>query len=618
MRVGGICLTISGASGILDNMSIEVSSRPHQFHIPVMGTGFSLDTPLRIARYGISSVISLSDDILVEQMRKVHCEKNGLEYVEITERDEDARAKRITAYLNLLDNLIAIQVNALQASPFEPGSEITRYFEMLPDSDLKTVYQKMMNESDPTAKAKMQDSLRPCAVPGTIDVNIMTKLDRDRYKNGIKLAPEFADAMAGLRGYARSSVKSSLVFSAGINTRLYGYLSSFDDFFLDKDDVFPKKIVLKVSDYRSAMIQGKYLAKRGVWISEFRIESGLNCGGHAFVSEGSSMGLILEDFKNNKTSLTENLHKLYNKALADQGRPITDNPPDVLITVQGGIGTAEEHTFLLDHYGVDATGWGTPFMLVPEVTTVDPVHLEKLVNASDSDVYLSDSSPMGIPFWSLRDSASEHVRLARLAANKPGSACPKGFLVSDTEFTKVPICRASRVYQKRKLAQLAKSDLTDELRTAMNRAVTARACICHDLGGGVLIHHGVNPNATPAVCCGPNIVNFSKLASLEEMINHIYGRLSLLTNPDRSHMFSREISLNIEYLQKEIQRASEGLIEGSVKRFADFKMNLESGIEYYRGLAEQFSTEQKEKFLGELDALFAELETISPEPIPAV
>lgn len=47
-----------------------------------------------------------------------------------------------------------------------------------------------------------------------------------------------------------------------------------------------KKVVIKVSDYRSALIQGKYLAKKGIWVSEFRIESGLNCGGHAFATDG--------------------------------------------------------------------------------------------------------------------------------------------------------------------------------------------------------------------------------------------------------------------------------------------------------------------------------------------
>ena len=34
----------------------------HQFHIPVMGLGFTIDTPVKIARYGINSAISIVED----------------------------------------------------------------------------------------------------------------------------------------------------------------------------------------------------------------------------------------------------------------------------------------------------------------------------------------------------------------------------------------------------------------------------------------------------------------------------------------------------------------------------------------------------------------------------
>jgi len=80
-----------------------------------MGTGFTIDTPLRVAKYGISSVIPLVDDVLIEQVRRFHCEKHGEPYKEITGRDQDARAHRITAYLNLVDRLVQQQVEALQA-----------------------------------------------------------------------------------------------------------------------------------------------------------------------------------------------------------------------------------------------------------------------------------------------------------------------------------------------------------------------------------------------------------------------------------------------------------------------------------------------------------------------
>ena len=54
-----------------------------------------------------------------------------------------------------------------------------------------------------------------------------------------------------------------------MNPRLYGYIAHFDDFFPDANGYIKKKIILKVSDYRSAIIQGKFLAKKGLWISEY-------------------------------------------------------------------------------------------------------------------------------------------------------------------------------------------------------------------------------------------------------------------------------------------------------------------------------------------------------------
>jgi len=208
-------------------MANTAGQSPHTFHIPVMGTGFMIDAPLRIAKYGISSVISLVDDVLIEQMRRFHCEKEGEPYEEITRRDEDPRARRITAYLNLLDRLVRRQVEALQASPFEAGSEITRYYEMLPESPLLQAYRDMLATADPGKRAQKQDQLRRLAVPGGIDVNIMSKGDRDAYRNGEKLPPRFSDASAALRGYADSTLQSSIVFSAGMNPRLYGYIAEF-------------------------------------------------------------------------------------------------------------------------------------------------------------------------------------------------------------------------------------------------------------------------------------------------------------------------------------------------------------------------------------------------------
>ncbi|MCG6947039.1 MAG: hypothetical protein LJE87_17035 [Deltaproteobacteria bacterium] len=583
----------------------------HSFHIPVMGTGFTIDTPLRVAKYGISSVIPVVDDVLVEQVRKFHCEKHGEPYEEIPNSDQDARALRITAYLNLVDRLVRPQVEELQASPFEDGSEITRYFEMLPETPLKRAYDEMLATTDPEAKARMQEDLRQHAVPGSIDINIMTKLDRDIYWDGKKLPAEFADAMAALRGFANSTLNSSVVFSAGINQRLYTYAATFDDFFPDNNGELKKKIILKVSDYRSASIQGRFLAKRGLWVSEYRIESGLNCGGHAFATDGYLLGPVLEEFKEKRQELTETLHATYTKVLADRGWSVNNEPHEVGITVQGGITTALENEFLLRYYRVDRTGWGTPFLLVPEVTNVDNAHLEKLLAATDGDVYLSDSSPLGIPFWNLRTSASEEARRQHIREGKPGSPCLKGAARLNTEFTDVPICPASRVYVKRKLKHLPEEGLSEEQLAAVKESVLHKSCICHDLGGGTTLKYGIDPAATPSICCGPSILDFTKISTLEEMVAHIYGRLSLLANNERPHMFIKELMLYLDHLREETRNFRLKLSFRTPAYFNKFKKNLLAGIEYYQRLAGEFIEDQRKQFLADLKVLQDELEHLA-------
>ena len=583
----------------------------HSFHIPVMGTGFTIDTPLRVAKYGISSVIPLVDDVLVEQVRKYHCEKHGEPYEEISNRDQDARALRITAYLNLLDRLIRPQIEGLQASPFEDGSEITRYFEMLPETPLKQAYGEMLATTEPEAKARMQEDLRQRAVPGSIDVNIMTKLDRDVYWDGKKLPAEFTDAMAALRGFANSTLNSSVVFSAGINQRLYAYAATFDDFFPDDNGELKKKIILKVSDYRSASIQGRFLAKKGLWVSEYRIESGLNCGGHAFATDGYLLGPVLEEFKEKRQELTDTLHAAYAKALADRGWSVNNEPHEMGITVQVGIATALENEFLLRYYMIDRTGWGTPFLLVPEVTNVDNAHLEKLLAATDGDVYLSDSSPLGIPFWNLRTSASEETRRQHIREGKPGSPCLKGAARLNTEFTEIPICPSSRVYVKRKLQHLPEEGLSAEQLAAAKESVLRKSCICHDLGGSTALKYDIDPAATPSICCGPSILDFSKISTLEEMVAHIYGRLSLMTNKERPHMFIKELMLYIDHLREETKNFSLKLSFRTPAYFSKFKKNLLAGIEYYHRLAGQFIEEQRKQFLADLKVLQDEIERLA-------
>lgn len=116
----------------------------HTFHIPVMGLAYTIDTPLKVARFGISSVISIIEDNLIEKMRSYYYQKIGERYNPISRKEPDYRARRITDYLNLVNRLVKQQVKEIQSLAFDTGSEIDQYFEMLPDnSKLKLAYNQL-------------------------------------------------------------------------------------------------------------------------------------------------------------------------------------------------------------------------------------------------------------------------------------------------------------------------------------------------------------------------------------------------------------------------------------------------------------------------------------------
>jgi hypothetical protein len=79
----------------------------------------------------------------------------------------------------------------------------------------------------------------------------MTKLDGNNSGNKGALKEDGTDAVSALRGYALSDLNnSSIIFSAGLNPRLFNYLEKFTAFDATGWGKFNKKIVIKVSDYR--------------------------------------------------------------------------------------------------------------------------------------------------------------------------------------------------------------------------------------------------------------------------------------------------------------------------------------------------------------------------------
>ena len=86
----------------------------HTFHIPVMGLAYTIDSPIKVAQYGISSVISIIDDEIIERMNRLYHQKNNFSYTEITNKIEDYRAKRITAYLDMVDDVVNLKFENLK------------------------------------------------------------------------------------------------------------------------------------------------------------------------------------------------------------------------------------------------------------------------------------------------------------------------------------------------------------------------------------------------------------------------------------------------------------------------------------------------------------------------
>lgn len=589
-------------------------NHPHPFHIPVLGLCYTIDTALSVAKYGISSVLSIVEDELIEDMRAYHALRNGMAFTPITKKDPDYRARRITAYLNLLHDLVDAQVMELKTSSFDTCPDLHKYFELLADdAPQKKEYEQMLAMDNGDEKAQLQRQLIQKIVTGDIDVNIMAKLDNPAYTDdGEKMPDEFSDAVAALRGFANSKLSSSIVFSAGYNPRLFNYAEQYEDFYPDTNGHLRKKIILKVSDYRSALVQGKLLAKKGLWVSEFRIESGLNCGGHAFPTEGILMGPILEEFKNNREALAEELLLLCNNALVAKGRKSFIKIPVQKISAQGGVGTHEEHQFLLKYFQLDSIGWGSPFLLVPEVTNVDEVTLRQLANAQPGDYFLSKASPLGVPFHNFRKSSSEDQRKERIANNRPGSPCYKKYLTSNTEFTEIPICTASRQYQDLKRKQVSAVGKNEEDINLELQKIGEKDCLCEGLTSSVRLRNQMKLShklSAVTICPGPNLKWFSGVFSLKEMVDHIYGRISITNSLYRPNMFINELKLYVDYLKQQLMGAASALSEKQIRYFQKFRTNLLIGIAFYRTVVTSFA--DATKTLEELSFFEKELIAIS-------
>lgn len=595
----------------------------HSFHIPVMGLAYTIDTPIRVAQYGISSVVSIADDDLIEKMRVFYNEKFKYPYQQISQKIEDYRAKRITSYLDLVDTIVKEKFEDFKAELTQNKTALENFVALLPSkSDLWKELQQALSDGLPVSE-NIKSFLDKNLKPGAIDVNIMTKLDKDNFSNNIPLPIAFNDAHAAVRGFAKSTVSSSLVLSAGMNPRLYSYIENFDDFYPDNSNTIKKKITLKVSDFRSALIQGNFLAKKGIWVSEYRIESGLNCGGHAFATDGYLLGPILEEFKEKKAQLIQSSHELMIKALTHKERFVPETPLALKITFQGGVGTANEHDFLLNYYQLDSVGWGSPFLLVPEATSVDQQTRNLLAKAKEDDLYLSQISPLGVPFNTIKGSTNELLKQKRIQESKAGSSCPKKFLALTKDANGNAICTASKKYQDQKLQELdlKKPTLATTIYEQAKNRITEKACLCVGLANASYLENNIKIKGQDqgvVICPGPNIAYFDKEVSLLEMCQHIYGKGSVLPFENRPNFLVNELKMYVAYLKNDINTTFEEITIAKIKKWDAFKTNLITGIDYYKQLLKEssFFEDSKEAISQQLDHYRAQIQKITM-PVPA-
>ena len=196
---------------------------PHIIHIPVMGTGFSIDSAIRVGHFGISTVISIIDDLLVEKIRKHYSNEYSLPYFIIPRWAEDGRAKRISAYLEMVKVIVERNFKAVQELPFFEKNDKEKYFRLLPEnSPLRLEWKRLLDMEPGKLRDEKSSQLTDKMSPGSIDVNIMAKVDRPNTdKKGKPLGEIYSDARSALRGYAKTPLESSIIFSAGINQGLY-------------------------------------------------------------------------------------------------------------------------------------------------------------------------------------------------------------------------------------------------------------------------------------------------------------------------------------------------------------------------------------------------------------
>jgi hypothetical protein len=123
------------------------------------------------------------------------------------------------------------------------------------------------------------------------------------------------------------------------------------------------------------------------------------------------------------------------------------------------------------------------------------------------------------------------------------------------------------------------------------------------------------------ICPGPNLAHFSRIVPLRTMVDHIYGRTSLLNTSERPHMFINELKLYVEYLRREFEHVKHAATEKQRRYIETFKANLLEGIRHYENLTPELQRQAKvrmQRFTDDLLRHALEVRTmLLPAPVEA-
>lgn len=186
----------------------------------------------------------------------------------------------------------------------------------------------------------------------------------------------------------------------------------------------------------------------------------------------------------------------------------------------------------------------------------------------------------------MRGTTNEIIKQRRIEHGKAGSSCPKRFLALSKEFGPKGICTSSKKYQDVKLAEL--EEIKDTLSaTAFEKIkfnITEKACLCVGLANASYLENNIEIKGQSQgviICPGPNMAYFDKEVSLSEMVKHIYGNATVMTDANRPNLFIKELKMYIDYLNNEISETTTDLTAGQIKKWNAFKNNMIEGIGYY-------------------------------------